>query len=285
MGEPSPSRIMWEATERFHGVCYVAAEMKEESTAAGLKGSWMGYFAGRIAPAGPVSAAVVSSTFFYFGPARVNRAIPDAWTLATPEAVIAARYRGVDRGLRSILGDRVDSAEVREAAELVRHAAAGCEPIGRLLHAAWASLEWPADAHLALWHGCTLLREYRSGNHLMAVCCEGLDGCEAVVSHVAVGDAPRDWIRSEAGWTEADEASAVARLQARGWLDGTGAATAECRRGRQRIEDMTDRLDAPVWDRLGDEKCRRLFELLAELSAPFPPDDQLDWQQLYDQTG
>jgi len=272
---------MWEAVERFHGLTYIAPEVREEGSAAGLKGFWMNYFATRIAPVGAVTPEVVESTFFYYSPARVHRAIPDAWSFADPTAIIAARYRGMDRALRSVYQDPA-SAEIVEAASLVREAASGCDAVGRLLYAGWASLEWPDEPHLSLWHGCTLLREYRSGNHLIALCVEGLDGSESIISHVAVDGAPREWIRDEAGWTEADEAAAIARLQARGWLDEQGAATAECAAGRERIEAMTNALDFQVWQRLGESKGQRLFVLLADLAKDLPPDDQLDWQQIYE---
>lgn len=274
------SRPMWEAVERFHGLTYLAPEVREEGTAAGLKGFWMNYFATRIAPVGAVSAQGVASTFFYYAPSRVGRAIPDAWKFSTPDEIIAARYRGMDRALRSTY-DNVARPEFHEAAALVRSATEGCDPIGRLLYAGWAALDWPTEPHLALWHGCTLLREYRSGNHLIAVCAEGLDGIESIVSHVAVGGAPRDWIRDEAGWSADDEHAAVVRLQDRGWLDAQGQATAECHAGRARIEAMTDSLDLPVWQRLGAADGRRLFDVLAEFAASLPPDDQLDWQQIY----
>lgn len=276
---------MWEAVERYHALTYVAPEVRTAGTNAGLKGFWMNYFATRIAPVGPVGPASVQSTFFYYGPARVERAIPDAWSFATPGAIIAARYDGMDQALRRTYGDRVASPEMDEAAKLVKQAASGCEPTGRLLHAGWASLDWPDQPHLALWHGCTLLREYRSGNHLIALCHEALDGCEAVVSHVAVGEAPREWIRDEAGWTEVDELAAVTRLQERGWLDANGAATATCRAGRARVETLTDRLDFPVWKRLGEQRGSRLFSLLAKLAEGLPPDDQLDWHHHYGADG
>jgi len=275
------SRAMWEAAERFHGYTYLAPEVREEGAAAGLKGFWMNYFATRIGPVGPVSAEAVESTFFYYAPSRVHRAIPDAWSFSTPERIIAARYRGMDRALRSVYDD-VGAATITEANDLVRQAASGCDPTGRLLYAGWASLDWPEEPHLGLWHGCTLLREFRSGNHLIAVCVAGLDGIESVVSHVAVGGAPREWIRDEAGWSEADELAAVRRLQARGWLDDDGRATEACHAGRAEIEAMTDRLDFGVWERFGERNGRRLFDLLAELAASLPPDDQLDWEQIYE---
>ncbi|MEL7157015.1 MAG: hypothetical protein AAFN30_10490, partial [Actinomycetota bacterium] len=124
--EPGVSRVMWEAVERLHGLCYVAPEVREEGTAAGLKGFWMNYFATRIAPVGPVGPDIVEATFFYYNRPRIERAIPDAWRFSSPEAVLAARFRGMDRALRRVLGDDiVDGADRAEAAALVAEAAAG----------------------------------------------------------------------------------------------------------------------------------------------------------------
>jgi len=180
-----------------------------------------------------------------------------------------------------IYDDHIASDEMIEAAALVRTATSLCDPIGRLLFAGWASLDWPVEPHLALWHGCTLLREYRSGNHLIAIAAEGLSGCESIVSHVAVGGAPRVWIADEAGWTANDEAVAIASLRARGWIDSAGVITDEGRAGRARIEAMTDELEAPMWARFGKSDGQRLFDLLSELTAELPPDDQLDWRHHY----
>ena len=276
------SRAMWEAVERFHGLCYTAPEVRDEGTAAGLKGFWMNYFATRIAPVGEVGPEIVEATFFYFNRPRIDRAIPDAWRFSNRADVLEARYRGMDRALRRVYGSAFDGAAMTEAADLVTEATAGCSPIGRTIFAGWASLPWPDAPHLRLWHGCTVLREFRSGNHLIALCTEGLDGCEAVVSHVAVGGAPRAWIRDEAGWTDDDERRALERLAARNWVDETGAATSEGQAGRARIEALTDRLDLPVWSGLGPTRSRRLFDLLGEFAAVLPPDDQLDWEAIYD---
>ena len=276
--DASVSRPMWEAVERYHALCYLAPEVREEATNAGLKGFWMNYFATRAAPMGLVTPEVVLSTFFYYSPSKVTRAIPDAWALSSPGEIVAARYRGMDRALRSIFGERLERAEIVEAAGLVREAVAGCDPIGRVLFAGWSSLPWPEQPHLALWHGCTLLREYRSGNHLIAVAAEGLGGCESIVSHVAVNEAPQVWINEEAGWNDDEVEVAVENLRTRGWLDVAGQATQACFDGRRRIENTTDRLDLPVWLALGEQKGRRLFELMSALATELPPDDQLDWE-------
>ena len=85
---------MWKLFEPLHAVTYFAEECIEEYSAAGLKGFWMGYFAGRAAPMGPVGPAVVGATFFSFNPDRVARALPDAWSFAATDRVLEARLVG-----------------------------------------------------------------------------------------------------------------------------------------------------------------------------------------------
>ena len=84
MDAPRTARVMWKLFEPLHAVTYFAEECLEEYKAAGLKGFWMGYFAGRAAPMGAVAPAVVDATFFSFNPDRVKRALPDAWSFASP---------------------------------------------------------------------------------------------------------------------------------------------------------------------------------------------------------
>ena len=275
------ARRMWECVERYHQLCYWAPEVRETATAAGLRGFWMNYFASRAAPLGPVPASVVESLFFYYAPARVRRAIPDAWTYSSPAAVLSARFEGMDAALRSALGELTDSEPVRRSVDAVRAACEAADPVGRVLFAAWSSLDWPEKPHLALWHGCTLLREYRSGCHLVALAAAGLSGCESVVSQVAVDEAPRAWIESEAGWTESEAATAYESLRARGWVSADGWATQAGRAGRAEIEAMTDRLDGAHWAAIGDNAADALLADMAPINAVLPKDDQIDWRELY----
>lgn len=275
------ARLLWEAVERYHQVCYVAPEVRTAGTEAGLKGFWMNYFATRAAPMGPVAPEVVEAVFFYFGPARVRRALPDAWVFSSPEAVLEARYRAMDRALRRELGDRIDDGAIAEAVGLVEAGLADADPIGKPLYAGWRALATPETPHLALWHLATVSREYRNGCHLIALAAAGLDGCEAVVSQVAVDEAPAVWITDEAGWGDEEAAAAVERLRARGWVDEHGGATQAGRDGRAAIEARTDELDGARWARLGEDGQARLVELMGRITAGFPADDQLDWRQIY----
>lgn len=259
------ARRLWQLLEPIHAVVYFAPETLEECKEAGLKGGWMGYFASRAAPLGPVPAEVVQATFFNFAPAMVRRAIPDAWGFASPERVVEARRRVVDRALRRLLGDAVDTPEVAEAADLARRAAAACRLEGRPLFAAYASLPWPAEPHLALWHGATLLREHRGDGHVAALVAAGMDGCEAHVTQVASGAVPAESIRPFRAWDDEQWAAAEARLRDRGLLAEDGTLTADGRRLRDEVESRTDELAAGPWRALGGEATERLATLLRPL--------------------
>ena len=188
----------------------------------------------------------------------------------------------MDRALKRELGEVTGSEHVAEAAGLVHQAVDVADGMGRTLYAGWKGLSWPKEPHLALWHGCTLLREHRSGSHLIALAMEGLNGCEAVVSQVAVDEAPKEWIEGEAGWDAHEHEEALRTLRDRGWLDSGGLATDACREGRRRIEQTTDGLEELHWGRLGDKQCQLLLSIMADLNAILPKDDQLDWKEVYD---
>jgi hypothetical protein len=241
-----PARALWQLFEPFHAIVYFAPDKKEIYDAAGLKGGWMGYFASRAAAMGPVSAEVVTATFYNFHPARVARAIPDAWRLSSVDTVLAARLEVVDRTLLSLFGEEiVTSADVAEAAELGARAARSARPEGRPLFAAHAAVEPAAFPHVALWQAATMMREHRGDGHVSALVNEGVDGCEANVLMAAAGLVSRQEQRSFRGWSDVEWDAATDHLRERGWLNGS-ELTDEGRAVRERIESATDELAMPV---------------------------------------
>jgi hypothetical protein len=256
---------MWRALEPYHAVTYFTDEARQAFTDAGLRGFWMGYFAGRAAPMGPVGPGVVTATFFGFRHSMVARALPDAWTFASVTDVLTARMAGADRALRRLLGDAVENNAVVEAAGLARTAAEAGDPAGRPIFAANADLPWPAEPHLVLWQAATLLREHRGDGHVVALTGAGLDGCESHVSMVAAGVLSREVLQPNRGWTDDDWADATARLRERGWLDEDDLVTDAGRSARREIEHRTDELALGSWRALGDDGAERLAELAAPL--------------------
>jgi hypothetical protein len=94
------ARRLWSRLEPIHVVTYFSPEARAALSGAGYKGFWMGYFAGRAAPMGPVGAEVVLATFYNFSISHVSRAIPDARSFAPPGAALEARQRGAAAALQ-----------------------------------------------------------------------------------------------------------------------------------------------------------------------------------------
>jgi hypothetical protein len=256
------SRRMWRALEPYHALVYFIPETRQRTDALGLKGGWMSYFGTRAAPLGPVPAEVVIALFYNFHPAMVRRAIPDAWSLASPEALVEARLAAVDEGLRRLLGPAVDGAAIAEAAELAAEAARATSTAGRPLAAANLALPWPSEPHLRLWHAATILREARGDGHVTALVVAGLSPCEALVTASAAGGPPAEMLRAYRKWSQAEWDEAAEGLRSRGWLDERGGLTEAGRAGRDAVERRTDELIEPSWLALGAQRAARLESLL-----------------------
>jgi Helix-turn-helix family len=266
--DPVTARKTWRTLEPLHALIYFASEATEEYAAIGLVPEVGGYFASRAAPMGAVPAEVVVATFFNFRPQVVHDEIPRAWSLASADTVVAARFRAASRALRSVLGSAAEGSRVSEAATLARQAALAAtdHAAGRPLFAGHASLDWPDDPLLVLWHAQTLLREFRGDGHVATLTAEGITGIEALVIHGATGEVPRIALQATRGWTNDEWDAAAAGLQRRGWLTPDGSLTDVGREHRQGVEDRTDRLALPAYETLGDDACARLRTLVRPLS-------------------
>jgi hypothetical protein len=263
--EPVMARKMWRTLEPYHGLVYFAPEATAAYEALGVMG-FDGYFASRAAPMGPVPAEVVMATFFNFNPELVRHAIPHAWEVTTPAALLDARLGAVDASLRRAVGATLDDPSVARAADLARSATEACTPAGRPLFAGHASLPWPDAPHLVLWHAISLLREFRGDGHVACLVEAGLDGIEALVVHAASGEVPRAALQTSRGWGDAAWDAAVAALGERGLVDAAGAFTDAGVALRQQIEDRTDALALGPWEALGEEGCDELRSLVRPLS-------------------
>lgn len=261
------ARRMWVHFETCHDVTYFTPESRAATDELGCRGGWMGYFGTRAAPLGAVGPEAVISAFYNFHPARVSRALPDAWRIAKPERYLEARLTGADGALRRMLGDDVlGSAELAEAAELALAAAAAAPTAGRPLAAANAALDRPQSAHLALWQACTTLRESRGDGHVAALVVAGLDPCEALVLFAADRGLDPGYLRQARGWSAEEWAAASGRLTDRGLLAESGALAGEGGKLRRWVEEATDAAAAASWSALGERRTERLAALLTPIT-------------------
>src|SRR5206468_3917471 len=142
--DPATARRMWSHYEPLHVVTYFTPEARSAFEAAGLRGFWRGYFAGRAAPLGAVEEAPVTASFFSFASAMVARALPDVWTRISPADALRVRAEGAVAALQAQLGDVPNSA-LHEIADLFETAIDGLDCAGRVLAAANLALPRPTD--------------------------------------------------------------------------------------------------------------------------------------------
>jgi Helix-turn-helix family len=263
------ARRMWTLFEPVHAVTYFAPEARSAFEQAGLRGFWRGYFAGRSAPLGQVTAAPVTASFYNFAPPMVARALPAVWDLITPEQALVVRSQGAVAALRRMLSG-LDGA-VRPAADLLATAASELDCAGRVLAAANAALPVPDEPVSRLWQAATLLREHRGDGHFAALLAADVDGCEALVLRSAA-DASREQMQPLRGWTDAQWDAAAARLADRGLVGADGTATRQGSELRAAIEDATDASAARPWhdQEFAGEVAARLAPIAMACAAELP---------------
>ena len=256
---------MWTLFEPIHAVTYFAPEARSAYEQAGLRGFWRGYFAGRAAPLGAASTAVVTASFFNFAPAFVARAIPGVWELITPEEALRVRMAGATEALQRLLAGQ--EADAAAAADLLWRAIGELDFSGRVLAAADAALPVPVpgDGLARLWLAATVLREHRGDGHFAALAAADIDGCEAVALRCCL-DLRREDLQPVRGWTDEAWDGARSRLTERGWLGADGELTSAGRQAHAAVENATDWAAARPWTRLGAETTTEIATVLAPLA-------------------
>jgi hypothetical protein len=261
------ARTLWHRLEAVNAVTYFSPECREAPEQLGLTEFWMGYFACRAAPMGPVGPEVVEATFYNFHPRRVRGAIPEAWTRVDPAALVSARAAAAAAALRRLLGDETAEHLARAVVDPLHRVIAGAPGAGRPLFAANAAVARPADPVAALWQAATTLREHRGDGHVALLTAAGLDGCEVHVLFAACeGVDPRLYEQSR-GWSVEDWLAADDRLAARGLLSAGGVATDAGRSLRDGVERRTDELALAPFVALGADAVTDLLRVLEPAAA------------------
>jgi len=263
--DPALARRIWHRMETLNAVAYFSEECRRFAAELGLKGFWMGYFASRAAPMGPVAPGVVEATFFNFHPSRVHRAIPDAWDLVSPSAVVVARSAAAGDALRRLLGGSA-VAELNDAVLPALEDVIGCAaPAGLPLFAANKEVPHSDDPGAALWQALTTLREHRGDQHVNLLATAGLDGCEALVLFSLSEGISPERIRQSRGWSAEEWLAAAGRLRKRALVSEDGELSRQGRELRSEIEARTDELAIAPYESLGEGG---VAELLGRLAGP-----------------
>jgi len=207
-------QALWTLFEPIHAVTYFSPEAREAFAGIGLTRYWDGYFAGRAALLGAVTAAPMVAMLSGFAPFLVERVLPAVWSTVAVDRVLDARSDGAAATLRTLVPDE---RSVTEAADLLAQAAARADTVGRPLAAANSALSVESDPYRRLWQAAATLREHRGDGYVVALVEGGIAGLSTIVLRSA-GDIDATTIRKARGWTEEQWAAEVEELVSRGLL-------------------------------------------------------------------
>lgn len=261
------ARELWRLLEPIHAVTYFSPEPLARLRAAGYRGFWMGYFAGRAAPLGAATAELVQALFYNFAFDHVARAVPDAWQFGQPQAALTARQEGSVAALRRHLGRAADSPSVARAAELAARSARLAPLEGRPLFAANRALPEPDEPLALLWHSATLLREHRGDGHVAVLGAAAIGGREAHVLQALATDIPFTVYQTARRFDEQEWSTTLATLAERGLVGPDGSLSDAGRETKHAIEVRTDALAATGFRHLAGGEVEELADLLRPITT------------------
>jgi hypothetical protein len=256
------ARALWTLFEPIHAVTYFSPQSREAFAEVGLTRYWDGYFAGRSAPLGAVSAAPVIALFSGFAPRYVERALPAAWEVASVPSVLEARAKGAAATLRAAFDDE---SAVARAADALAAVAGAADIIGRPLGAANAGLPLPANPYARLWQAAGTLRELRGDGHVNALVAGEIAGITTLVLRTGV-DLDAATMQKGRGWTDEEWAVERAALIERGLLDQDARITRAGAAKLNEAEHLTNKLAAEPWARLSDGELLEVARLLSPIA-------------------
>ncbi len=261
------ARALWRQFEPLHHLPYGAPEMTERVEAAGLGGAFArSYLPLRTAVLGPAAPEVVTAVLYGFSPDFVASAIPEVWSVCSPEQVVALRLDAV-RAVSERLFTPAQHAHAEtvlpglQAAVEAAAAVAGARPLG----AGWAAVAPTGHAFTDIWLAATALREHRGDGHVVALAAHGVDPVACHVLHAATGAMSAEVLQRVSAWDDDAWAAGVERCHRRGWLADDGSLSAAGRAVKLAVEDLTDRLALEPWENLGVEATTEIHEAIEGL--------------------
>lgn len=256
----SDARRLRDAIEPIATIGWWARAAGDEFVAADLD-FFGGYVWGRAASLGAdADVSVVVSAFGVFDAGLLGAVLDAAKPVASHEVVLSGRERGAAAGLAAATAS-IDTELVASTAGRLRSAMDDVDGTARPLFSGLRALSAPTDPHGALWRAAEMFREHRGDGHLAACVAAGLDQVEMNVFTELWLGYPAGEYSGTRGFSPERIQAAVKSLAKNGWLDETGALTADGRAAREQIEHATDVSQQQVMAALDDDATALIVEL------------------------
>lgn len=264
------SRVMWRKYEPIHSSLYFYPLAAQKYREIGLKGGWMSYFASRSATLGTPDKYIVQAVFYHFSPDLVSRAIPDAWTFAKREEILATRLQLAHHLISSANAIPNTRASKQQLADLLE-IAKSLPPEGRVLYASLVDMNWTSSPEITLFGIASLLREHRGDTHNAVLLSNSISGVQSHLLQIASGRVSHDSLFPNRGWNEGEWETGLKDLIERGILasESTSIKPTFTEAGKElksKIEADTDTNSDP-WTQLAPSTRQQFAQLLENIST------------------
>ena len=219
------------------------------------------YVATRGASLGNGGNAAVTAAFYSIHPDFVAMSLDLCRAATTFESAADARNIGVVAGLESYV------PEIRSAlAELGEPLWAAADELplgGRALFASLREVPRSEDPVLSAWLAVNCIREWRGDTHWALQIANDLSGTEAGILDGAWRSYGDDWLPRSRGAADPALAAGYERLAEKGFVTD-GQVNNAGKQFREDYENTLDRLCAPAWQSLGEDRTRQFIDLMNE---------------------
>lgn len=262
----TPARRLRDAIEPFHGFCYFVDDTKARYLELGLH-PWAAYFGQRAAAMGAVGAEVVTATFYGFSPRLVEQSIPSVWSSISPEEAWNDRVAKVRIVLQRLGDSAPPPQDLERGVEIGERMLAAFATGGRPLGTAHAAMHRPADLLVRLWVIATAMREYRGDGHVAALVTNGVGPIESLATSAGFSNLSLRFHQRARGWGGDEWQAGVDRATEHGWVDASGALTADGVRLRHEVEELTDAAAADLVMAVSSDDLAFFLGLNGQLSS------------------
>lgn len=248
------------ASHRLLGWIFWDPRAKENLAALGVPDGLGHYIVNRGAPLAPAGAEAVFAAFYTIKREFVRFAIEHAAPHVSDwHAVTAARDAAVRAGLEEMTPQVMEPLGAL-AADLWS-TVDSLPASGRVLFAAHRAWPRPQDPVMSAWNALNCIREWRGDTHFGILVNDDIGIVEAGLLHDAWMGYPDQWIPRSRGADDAEIATGLESLAARGFVTD-GRVNEAGIAYRQEIEHRTDELCARVWRHLGEENTLRFLSVI-----------------------
>ncbi len=248
------------ASHRLLGWIFWDPRAKENLAALGVPDGLGHYIVNRGAPLAPAGAEAVFAAFYTIKREFVRFAIEHAAPHVSDwHAVTAARDAAVRAGLEEMTPQVMEPLGAL-AADLWS-TVDSLPASGRVLFAAHRAWPRPQDPVMSAWNALNCIREWRGDTHFGILVNDDIGIVEAGLLHDAWMGYPDQWIPRSRGADDAEIATGLESLAARGFVTD-GRVNEAGIAYRQEIEHRTDELCARAWRHFGEENTLRFLSVI-----------------------